>query len=84
MKHLLTALAVALLWSCSDDDNSDQDCRTCYFEEVIVVTRVCDNEDGTVTISLNGESRTEDLEGLGFDEFIDQLETIGYSCDRIP
>lgn len=65
--------------SCSSDDDgkdeSSSDCRTC---EVFTITQeYCDNGDGTVTITTNGQEEKEDLDGATFAQFILGIELLG-------
>ncbi|MGB3607806.1 hypothetical protein [Psychroserpens sp.] len=90
-KFMLSMVAIAALSfsvsSCSSDDDgggSDSDCETCSFDLLgtLVESEYCDNGDGTITVTTEGQSQTEDLPtGTSFDEFIAQLETLGFDCD---
>ena len=82
MKKLISSallIGVLALNSCSSSDDSkdesSSDCKTC---EVFTVTQeYCDNGDGTVTITTNGQGETEDLDGATFAQFITGIELFG-------
>ena len=78
MKKMMLSLALASAFAfvgCSnDDDENGQTCRTC--EVLTISTELCDNGDGTVTLTALGETETlseEDLEGLTPEEYIEQF-----------
>lgn len=77
-------LGVLAFTSCkSDDDNNEpeQKCVTCEVP-LIGDTEYCDNEDGTVTVTVDGEETTTSLNGISFDNFIEALEQSGQiSCN---
>lgn len=80
-KIIASALLIGVLAfnSCSSSDDSKEesssDCRTC---EVFTLTQeYCDNGDGTVTITTNGQEETEDLDGATFAQFILGIELLG-------
>lgn len=86
-KLILGTLAIGILGftSCGGNDNANpsNDCQTCIlsiFEETIT-SEFCDNGDGTITITTNGEEETESLEGLSFNEFIAAFEGFGATCN---
>jgi len=89
-KIILSAFAVCtlLFTACSSDDSGDdngQECETCTINLLgeDVSTEICDNEDGTVTISTEGEEdQTTDLMGLSFAQFIATFETGGFECNQ--
>ncbi|GAA4942415.1 hypothetical protein GCM10023314_14430 [Algibacter agarivorans] len=72
---------VLALSSCSSDDSKDassSECKTC---EIFSVTQeYCNNQDGTVTITTNGQEEIEDLDGATFAQFISGIELLG-TCD---
>ena len=73
---LFAATTLLTATSCGDDDDNNSDCLVC--EE----GSVCDNGDGTVTISLDGEEdETLDLEELCFANFA-ELEAVGCEEDN--
>ncbi|MGB5236736.1 MAG: hypothetical protein WBM43_14420 [Flavobacteriaceae bacterium] len=60
--------------SCSDDDGDDRICESCDLQGQNV--EICDNGDGTYTISAAGQSETiteEELEGVTPEEYIDLI-----------
>ena len=81
-KIMLMALFVGALsvTSCSDsndDQDSLDDCKTCTTSEY------CDNGDGTVTVTSNGQEETVDLQGLTFAAFIETVKIAlpGTTCN---
>ena len=67
--------------SCSSDDD-DRDCDSCELQGQTV--EICDNGDGTYTVSAAGQSETiteEELEGVTPEEYIDLVCSLG---DLIP
>lgn len=86
VKLLFLCIAMIGFVACSNDDDSssNQDCLSCSFslEGELTSAEICDNGDGTITVSSGGQEETEDLEGITFDDFIAALETIGGgTCD---
>ena len=80
-KLILNALLIGVFAfnSCSSDDDSNDDsssdCRIC---EVFTLTQeYCDNGDGTITITTNGQEETEDLDDATFAQFISGIELFG-------
>lgn len=73
---LFIALAVGVMFtSCSKDDGDDKNCESCTLEGVSV--KACDNGDGTVTTTSNGESDTlseEDLGGLSAAAYVSLIK----------
>ena len=71
---LFLALAAAVAFaSCSDDDD-DKNCDSCTLQGEKL--EICDNGDGTYTLSGGGESETideADLQGVSTKEFVDAL-----------
>jgi len=84
-KILLSGLVgLALLTtSCgSDDDNNN--CSTCTNEilGIEIVADYCDNGDGTINVTIEGETETVDLpDGISFSDFISQQEGAGAECN---
>jgi len=69
MRNLLySAIAVLtfLTVACSSDDSADN-CVECTI--ALASVEICDNGDGTATVSAAGESEIIDLEGVDFDTF---------------
>lgn len=75
---LLVTMSMGLL-SCSSDDDAaaaEKDCTSCAAQGQTI--EICDNGDGTFTLSGGGESETfpaSDLEG------VDPAEFIGLICE---
>ncbi|NNK81554.1 MAG: hypothetical protein HKO92_00370 [Flavobacteriaceae bacterium] len=87
-KRILSTLVVLSLSisACSNNDDKDtpsEDCRTCLLELLgeSTSTEICDNGDGTVTITSNGEEETQDLDGATFAQLIAGYELLGASCN---
>ncbi|WP_106143814.1 hypothetical protein [Flagellimonas meridianipacifica] len=82
MKKIIFAFAllasIGFTGCSSDDDSSSSNCTTCSITllDITTSTEYCDNGDGTVTATTEGESETVDLEGISFDAFIAQLGLI--------
>jgi len=84
MKNLLTIalFATALVFTaCSSDDDStssSNECKTCEIDLLgtLTSTEYCDNGDGTMTVTIDGQEQTVDLEGATFDDFIAAVELI--------
>jgi hypothetical protein len=92
MKKFMFVLAVISainITACSSDDDGgsetqgNSDCETCNLELLgeSLTTEFCDNGDGTITVTVFGESEIEDLEGVSFDEFISAYELLGATCN---
>ena len=85
MKKLtLLALTIGLFafTSCSDDDDggSSSSCKTCTIEIMGIenVSEYCDNGDGTMTVTSEGQETTIELEeGMSFDDYIAGQEQLG-------
>lgn len=67
----LALVTIVLFVGCSKDNNSGSS-RTCNVLGLIPTT-IQDNEDGTATITIEGESDVFDLEGEDFDTFADTI-----------
>ncbi|OEK09690.1 hypothetical protein A8C32_13395 [Flavivirga aquatica] len=89
-KFMFAALAIGVLGftSCKKDDDGDEGdngngevvelvCKTCEVQSIS--SKYCENEDGTVTQTVGGQSASVDLGGLSFGEFISLIEITG-SC----
>ena len=83
-KIILTAAVVGMLTftACGSDDDSGEDaqvCETCTidFLGITTVTEYCDNEDGTVTATVDGVEEIVDLMGISFSQFITSVELLG-------
>lgn len=73
---LLVTMSMGLLSCSSDDDGDSKDCDSCTAQGQTL--EICDNGDGTYTLSGGGESETfpaSDLEGA------DPAEFIGLICE---
>lgn len=74
------AMAALAFVGCSNDDDDDEgNCATCAVELLgtAITTEACDNGDGTVTLTANGESQIlsgDELEGATPAEFVRALE----------
>ena len=81
MKKVVLFLALAAsvsFTSCSKDDDENK-CATCSvdFFGTSITTEACDNGDGTVTVSIGGESQiitAEELDGTSPAEYVKALE----------
>ena len=87
--NVLMAIGVLVFLACSNDDdnNVQQECQICSieFDEELgegATIEFCDNGDGTVTITVDGEEETESLDGASFNEFILALELFGADCQK--
>ena len=87
-KFMFLALMIGALGfhSCGSDDDGNQnqnECQTCDLEllGIVISSEYCDNGDGTMTVTSEGQEETVDLEGLSFDAFISALEQIGATCN---
>ena len=86
-KSIFMALSIGFFCfvSCSksDDKKALQDCQTCNLDILgeMISSEFCDNGDGTFTITSNGESETQDLDGATFQQFIDAYEQFGATCN---
>lgn len=68
--------------SCSSDDGDDRICESCDLQGQTV--EICDNRDGTYTVTAAGQSETiteEELEGVTPEEYIELVCGLG---DLIP
>lgn len=68
--------------SCSSDDGDDRNCDSCDLQGQTV--EICDNGNGTYTVSAAGQSETiteEELEGVTPAEYIELVCSLG---DFIP
>ncbi len=78
---LATTLSATII-SCSkdDDSSSNQECTTCKSEKDgnTTTTIICDNEDGTINVSINGVETT--LPG-SYATYILTLEATGANCN---
>lgn len=77
------ALITLSFSSCSsDDDGGDSDCSSCSLAGETI--EICDNGNGTYTVTAGGETETitaEDLEGISPEDYIDLICTLG---DLVP
>ena len=90
MKRFMLSMAViaALAFTgCSSDDDSDSgggnDCTTCELDVLgtVISSEYCDNGDGTMTVTTEGQEQTVDLEGQSFADVISGLELAGATCN---
>ncbi len=87
-KLVFSVMAIASLAfvGCSNDDDDDDNssCATCSidFLGTPITSEYCDNGDGTITVTTQGVSQTEDLDGVTFAQFISAFEVSGLgSCN---
>lgn len=88
-KFILSFAVIAALGftSCSSDDDNgggdDGGCQTCDLEffGTVVSSQYCDNGDGTMDVTTEGQTETVDLEGESFGTFIAALESAGATCN---
>lgn len=84
---LALTMGALIFTSCSKDDDkndsSNEECQTCNLEILgeSITSEICDNGDGTITITTFGEEEIEDLEGITFAEFIATYEQFGATCN---
>ena len=84
MRKIILLCAVLSFISCSDNSSATEpeaECQTCDYDgggNAIL----CDNKDGTATITLPGEATEEvNLNGISFSAYISNLENQGIiSC----
>lgn len=84
---LTTSLLLLLAFtSCKkDDDSMEEDARNCVTCEgsVLGTIEYCENEDGTVSATVDGETTTFPLNGISFDTYINGLQGTGeISCSE--
>lgn len=80
----LVILALVISACSSDDDNdSSNECQTCdqELEGQNFSSEICDNGNGTYTITFLGEEETEDLNGASFTQIIAAYEALGAICN---
>ena len=71
---LLASLTLGLMSCSGDDDEGGKDCDSCTAQGQTL--EICDNGDGTFTLSGGGESETfpaSDLEGVDPAEFVNLI-----------
>ena len=71
---LLASLSMGLMSCSGDDDEGGKDCDSCTAQGQTL--EICDNGDGTFTLSGGGESETfpaSDLEGVDPAEFVNLI-----------
>lgn len=68
--------------SCSKDDDDKNSCATCELKvlDSSVTSKYCDNGDGTMTVTTDGQENTVELDGVSFDTFISQFKRTGATC----
>lgn len=70
-----------VITSCGSDDDGGGNCREC--EIIGIATSICDNGDGTVTVTALGQSGTETLpEGTTFEAFADATCNAGITIGQ--
>lgn len=88
-KSIFMTLAIGVLCSIScsksdDDKKVLEDCQTCDLSLLgeTFTSEICDNGDGTITITAFGQEEIEDLdEGVTFSQFISEFEQFGATCN---
>lgn len=84
-KLLFIALVLALVVSSckKDDDGDDRTCNTCQLEILgtATITEICDNGDGTISVTQDGQTQTTDLNGVTYAQYIAAFEQAGGSCN---
>jgi hypothetical protein len=86
-KLILSAAVIATITfsacSSNDDDDDESNCKTC--EQSVGNTSVeieyCDNGNGTYSSTTNGQTRSLDLKGASFSQFISAAEDGGATCN---
>lgn len=91
MKKIFSIAALALactvsLTSCNKDDdssdsNNNNDCITCTISQLGITssTEFCDNGDGSITVTVNGQSTV--VENTTISQASQALVTAGASCN---
>ena len=75
IKIVLLSIGMISLIACSSDDDDltkNANCYDCAANIVALVPAIdyCDNADGTVDVTSLGITKTVDLQGVSFEEFI--------------
>lgn len=83
-KVLFSALVICLAFtSCKkDDDGDDRTCQTCELDILGTpfASEYCDNGDGSISITTEGETQTTSLNGSTYAQFIAALKQSGATC----
>lgn len=69
--------------SCKIDDDNYRNCKTCENDSLgaLIISEFCDNEDGTVTVTMYGQTKIIELEDeTTFMEYITAYEAAGGTC----
>lgn len=78
-KLLLLGFFTALtITSCADDESDIATCQECTILEEL--TTYCDNGDGTIEVTIEGVTTTENLNGVSFNTFIRAANAAGGNC----
>jgi hypothetical protein len=88
-KLILPVLALSLFvaTSCSSDDDGGEagnECQTCVVSAlgIDLTTEYCDNGDGTIDATIEGQTTTIDLpEGQSYSQYISAIESAGGTCN---
>ena len=78
-KLVLSAAILGLIFttSCSkDDDGGGKECVTCNMSGLPSV-EYCDNGNGTMNMTVSGQTETIDLEGTSFNDYISTMRQMG-------
>ena len=80
---VVIALVISACSSSDDDKDSSNECQTCNqeFEGQNISSEICDNGDGTYTITFLNEEETEDLNGATLEQIIAAYEALGATCN---
>ena len=76
------ALSITSCSNSNDDESLMDDCQTCT-TLLLLTSEHCDNGDGTVTVTSNGQEETVDLNGVTFAVYIEgvKLALQGTTCN---
>ena len=82
---LAAIVALVSVTACNSDDDSEPEmtCRTCTIDLLgtPLTSEYCDNGDGTIEVTFEGQTETTDQEGVTLAQFITGLEQAGATCN---
>ncbi|MDX5585432.1 MAG: hypothetical protein QNK20_11015 [Aureibaculum sp.] len=85
IKIALLCIAMISFIACSSDDDElkNANCYDCAANIVALVPAIdyCDNADGTVDVTSLGITKTVDLQGVSFEEFMTAVKAVT-SCSK--